>query len=111
MRSLISILFVILLGFLIYTQFIQPPSEELQEIKAIRKEADLAMSQYARALRFMGGLGMDMIGDMEIAISRLKKVKNELQNLKSRLQDETALEKAELLETRINNFIKKNDID
>ena len=111
MRQLIFIVFIVLLGFLIYTQLVEPPSEELQEIKALRKEFDLALNQYIRASKYTSGIGMDMVGDIEMAAARIKKVKREMQELKSRLQDEKARQKAAILETRIDNFIKKNDLD
>lgn len=111
MRQFVFIIFIVLLGFLIYTQIIQPPSEELQEIKALRKEFDLALNQYIRASKYTSGIGIDLIGDVEMAAARIKKVKREIQELKSRLQDETARQKAAILETRIDNFIKKNDLD
>jgi hypothetical protein len=111
LRQFVFIIFILLLGFLIYTQFVQPPSEELLAVKALRKEFDLALNQYMRALKYTSGAGIDLVGDVEMAAARVKKVKREMLELKSRLQDETARQKAAILETRIDNFIKKNDLD
>ena len=110
MRAVIFIIFIALLGFLVYTQFIHPPSEEQLEIRALQKEFDLAMNQYIRALKYTSGVGMDLVGDIEMAIARIKKVRAELDALKSKIQDEEALKKAASLEEKIKAFIKKNDI-
>ena len=111
MRQVVIIIFIALLGFLVYTQIIEPPSEDMLTIKAMRKEVDLAINQYMRALKYTSGIGMDLVGDIEMAVSRIKKVDRELSELKSRLQDEEAREKADILEARIDNFMKKNDLD
>lgn len=110
MKKLISLLFIVLVGYLVYTMLNQTPSEELQQIKAMRKEVDLAINQYMRALRFSSGFGMDTVGDRDMAIARVKKVQKEFRYLQSQLQEEKALEKAAILEKRIENFLEKNDL-
>jgi len=111
MRQLVIIIFIALLGFLVYTQLIEPPSEDMLALRAMRKEVDLAINQYTRALKYTSGMGMDLVGDIEMAVARVKKVDRDLSELRSRLQDEEAREKADILEARIDNFLKKNDLD
>jgi hypothetical protein len=111
LRPFLFLLFVLLIGFLVYTQFIQPKSEDLEAVKALKKEFDLAMNQYMRALKYTSGFGMDMVGDLEMAVARIKKVQNDLRNIKNTLQDEAAREKADILETKIDTFLKKNDLE
>lgn len=111
MRSLLFIIFVLAVGFLVYTQIIQPPSEELQEVRTLRKEFDLAKNQCVRALKYTSGTGIDTVGGIEMAKARMMKVKNDLADLRGRLQDEKARQRAASLDLRIDNFMKRNNLD
>jgi len=110
MKAIIAILLVVVLGFLAYTYFTSLSGEE-KMVKALEKEFDLAVGNFLRAVRTMAGTGLDTTSDIDNAVVKIKKVKKELAALKIRLEEDSAKERAEKLETRIEKFERKNDIE
>jgi molecular chaperone GrpE (heat shock protein) len=110
MKKLVWVIVLGLVGYFVYTQFFGPASEEEQEVKALERRFASAQSQYMSALRQMGSLGIDATSDADDAIGAMKKVKKELLELKDRLTEADAVERAEKLEAGINIFFDKNDI-
>jgi hypothetical protein len=110
MRAIIVILLVIVLGFLAYT-YLTSLSEEEKEVKALEKEFDQAVGDFLRAIRTMSGTGMDTTSDVDDAVVKIKKVKKELKSLQTRLQEDSAKERAAKLEEKIREFERKNDIE
>lgn len=110
MRAFIVILLVAIVGFLAYTYFTASTEEE-QKVKTLEKEFDAAVSDFLRAERTMAGTGLDTTSDVDDAVTKIKKVKKELDTLAGRLEEESARKKAEALKTRIEEFERKNDIE
>ena len=110
MRAIIVILLVVIIGFLAYT-YLTSLSEEEQKVKALEREFDQAVGDFLRAIRTMSGTGMDTTSDVDDAVVKIKKVKKELNALKSGLQESSAQERAEKLEAKIKEFERKNDIE
>ncbi len=110
MKKLIWIIILGLVGYFAYMQFFKPPSDEQKEVRALERRFAMAQGQYMGALRQMGSLGIDATSDADDAIGAMKKVKKELSEIKDRLTESDALERADKLEAGINEFFDKNDI-
>ena len=59
------------------------------------------------AERAAGATGLDTTDDAELAIRRVRRIENELKNLKPTLKDEISKQKAEELMAKIQNFKHK----
>jgi uncharacterized membrane protein YukC len=110
MRAIIAILLVVVLGFLAYTYFTSQ-SEEEKMVKALEKEFDQAVGNFLRAERTMAGTGLDTTSDVDDAVVKIKKVKEELKALQGRLQENSAQERAKKLAGKIEEFERKNEIE
>lgn len=110
MKKLVWIIILGLVGYFVYTQYFGPLSDEEKEVKALARRFSAAQSQYLGALRQMGSLGLDATSNADDAIGAMKKVKKELLELKDRLAEADAIERAENLEAGIDEFFAKNDI-
>jgi len=110
MRAIIFILILAILGFLAYTIFFSLTEEE-KMVKALEGDFDKAVGNFLRAGRTMAGTGLDTTSDVDDAVRTIKKTEKDLQELMSRLTEESAKKKANELEDKIREFSKKNDID
>jgi hypothetical protein len=110
MKALIWILILGAIGYFGYTNYVQPLTGEEKEVKIVEDRYDAAVEEYLQAVRKAGGLGMDTIADADAAIGKLRSTKTALLNLKRRLKDEAALERANALETKMRNFYAQNDL-
>jgi 2-methylaconitate cis-trans-isomerase PrpF len=110
MRALIWILILGAIGYFAYTNYVKPLTSEEKEVKIVENKFDAAVEEYLQAVRMAGGLGMGTISDADAAIRKIRATKEALLNLKRRLKDETAIEKANALEAKMRNFYGKNDL-
>lgn len=110
MKGLIWILVLGAIGYFGYTNFIKPLTDEEKEVQMIEHKYDSAVEDYMQAVRRAGGLGMDTISDVEDAIRKVRATKEALLNLKRRLKDAAAIEKANALEAKMRQFYGKNDL-
>jgi hypothetical protein len=110
MRAFIIVIILAVIGFVVYTQFFAPLSEEENEVKELEKRFSLATRLYLGAERIMGGTGVDTTSDVEEAIRSMNKARRELVRLQERLQEEAAIERAEKLEAKMKEFYKRNEI-
>jgi hypothetical protein len=110
MRALVWILILGAIGYFGYTNYVKPLTSEEKEVQVIEKKFDAAVEEYMQAVRTAGGLGMDTISDVDAAIRKVRFSKDALLNLKRRLKDEAAIEKAKALEARMRTFYGKNDL-
>lgn len=83
---------------------------EEQEVQVVQERFDAALEEYLQAVRKAGGLGMDTIADVDDAIRKIRSTKTALLNLKRRLKEPTAVEKANKLEGEMRMFYAKNDL-
>jgi hypothetical protein len=88
-----------------------PVSDEELRIKAIGDGFTAAASDFVKASRTMGGLGLDTTSDAESAVVEIKKIRDELAGLMKALTEERAVRKAEELKAKIDDFCRKNDIE
>jgi hypothetical protein len=110
MKALAWILVLGAIGYFGYTNFVKPLTAEENEVQMIEDKYDAAVEEYMQAVRRAGGLGMDTISDVDDSIRKVRGTKNALLNLKRRLKDEAAIEKANALEAKIRQFYGKNDL-
>ena len=110
MKGLIWILVLGAIGDFGYTNFVKPLTDEEKEVQMIEDRYDGAVEEYMQAVRRAGGLGMDTISDVDDAIRKIRGTKEALLNLKRRLKDAAAIEKASALEAKMRQFYGKNDL-
>ena len=110
MKALVILLILGAVGYFGYNHFLKPLTGEEQEVQAIEQRYDAALQDYLQAVRKAGGIGMDTIGDVEDAIRKIGNSKTALLNLKRRLKEPTAVERANVLESEMRNFYAKNDL-
>ncbi len=110
MKALAILLILGAIGYFGYNHFLKPLTGEEQEVQAIEHRFDAALQDYLQAVRKAGGIGMDTIGDVEAAIRKIRSCKTALRNLKRRLKDPAAVEKANTLEAEMRRFYAKNEL-
>jgi hypothetical protein len=88
-----------------------PSSDEELRVKAVGDGFTAAASDFVKASRAMGGLGMDTTADAEGAVVEIKKIRAELADLTKTLTEEEAIRMAGELKARIDDFCRKNDIE
>jgi len=110
MKALVWILILGAIGYFGYTNYLKPLTGEEKEVQMVENKFDSAVEEYLQAVRKAGGLGMDTISDADAAIRKVRATKDALLNLKRRLKNEVAIEKANELEAKMRNFYSKNDL-
>lgn len=110
MKALVWILILGAIGYFGYTHYIKPLTGEEKEVQLVEKKFDAAVEEYLQAVRMAGGIGMDTVSDAEAAIRKVRATKDALLNLKRRLKDEAAIQKANALEAKMRNFYSQNDL-
>ena len=110
MKALAILLILAAAGYFGYNHFLKPLTGEEQEVQAIEQRYDAALQDYLQAVRKAGGIGMDTIGDVEDSIRKIRSSKTALLNLKRRLKDPAAVERAKTLETEMRRFYVNNDL-
>ncbi|MGB6339114.1 MAG: hypothetical protein WBF32_05005 [Candidatus Aminicenantaceae bacterium] len=110
MKALIWILVLGAIGYFGYTKFVKPLTVEEKEVQMIEDKYDAGVEEFLQAVRKAGGLGMDTISDADDAIRKIRGTKEALLNLKRRLKDAAAIEKANALEAKMRQFYGKNDL-
>ncbi len=88
-----------------------PASDEELRVRAVADGFTAAASDFVKASRTMGGLGLDATSDAESAVVEIKKIRDELVGLMKALTEEQAVRKAEELKSKIDDFCRKNDIE
>ncbi len=107
MKALITILFLVAVGYLAYTYLYVPMTDEEKLIHNLEKRFDEASRSLFGAERAAGATGLDTTDDAELAIRRVRRIENELRSLKLTLKDESSKQKAKELEAKILNFKQK----
>ena len=107
MKALIVILILAAAGYLAYTYLYVPMTDEEKIVHNLEKRFDEASRSLLGAERMAGSTGLDTTSDAELAIRRVRRLENELKNLKPTLKDENNKLKSEELEKIIRNFKKQ----
>ncbi|MDH7511859.1 MAG: hypothetical protein QHH14_02810 [Clostridiales bacterium] len=67
--------------------------------------------RFVLAMGEAGEIGLAAIADPEMAINKVKEVREKLRELMSELEEEKAIARARALEDKIINFCRANDIE
>ncbi len=110
MKALAWILVLGAIGYFGYTNLVKPLTAEENEVQMIEDRYNAAVEDYMQAVRKAGGLGMDTISDVDDAIRKVRGTKKAIFNLKRRLKDESAIQKANALEAKMRQFYGKNEL-
>jgi 5'-deoxynucleotidase YfbR-like HD superfamily hydrolase len=110
MKKLIWFLALAIIGYVAYTQFVTPLSEEAKEVKQLEKRFNAASTDYVRAVRTASEIAAVGLPAAEDAIRVIKDVKTNLDRLKKRLKEEDAISRAEKLAVKIKEFYRQNDL-
>ena len=107
MKALMTLLILVAAGYLAYTYLYVPMTDEERLVHDLEKRFDEASRSLLGAERSAGFTGMDTTDDAELAIRRVRRIENELKNLKPTLKDESSKLKAEELMAKVRNFKQK----
>ena len=107
MRALIVLLILAAAGYLAYTHLYVPMTDEEKIISDLEKRFDESSRALLNAERMAGSTGLDTTSDADLAVRRVKRVENELLNVKTTLKEENSLRRVEELEARIREFYRK----
>lgn len=110
MKGIVILLILAAVGYFGYNHFVKPLTGEEQEVQVIEKKFDAAVEQYLQAVRKMGGYGMATVSDVDYAIKKVGTTRTALTNLKRRLKEKDAVERAGKLEARMRTFYSQNDL-
>jgi pyridoxal biosynthesis lyase PdxS len=107
MKAFIAILILAAGGYLAYTYLYVPMTDEEKIVHDLEKRFDEASRSLLGAERMAGSTGLDTTSDADQAIRKVRRIENELKNLKPTFKDESTLAKAEELEKKIRDFKQK----
>lgn len=108
-KTIIVLILIAAAGYFVYLQVGRTPSEEEDLVTHLRDRYAAVVNQFASAAGRAGLLG-DSIGDADAAVTAMKKIRTELEELRRRLTEAGAIRKADALLEKIENFYKKNNI-
>jgi len=111
MKKLLWILFLGIIGYFVYTQYVTPLSEEAKQVKQLDKRFNTATGDYVRAVRTTAEAAAVSLPAAEDAIRSIEKVKSELDSLKKRIKEEDAIRRADKLEAKIKEFYRQNALE
>jgi len=109
MKSLVILIILVVIGILLYNQFLASPvSEEEAELRALEMDFESSLKRIRKSERVLALSGVDTSADIDDALMNVEKIKEELIALKERIRDEKLLKKADALEQKINRFLREN---
>lgn len=110
MKKLFILIIILGAGYLAYDSFFKTTPEE-DAVRALEKEFQAATQNYIAANRQAAEPGLVVISDPEKAENQVKAVRNKLKELLPTLTEEKAIARAQELESKIQTFCEKNDIE
>ncbi|MGB9907013.1 MAG: hypothetical protein ACPLRR_06480 [Candidatus Saccharicenans sp.] len=110
MKKLLILIIILGAGYLAYDRFFKTTPEE-DTVRALEKEFQAATQNYINANRQAAEPGLVVIADPEKAENQVKAVRNKLKELLPTLTEEKAIARAQELESKIQTFCEKNDIE
>lgn len=107
MRKLVILAIVVAAGILGYNHFydVKPASAEAKALTDLEHRLDAANDRMVQAGRAAGMAGIDTTADVEAAHAAIRRVEQDLQNLKGRLADDASRRRAAALEQRIRELL------
>lgn len=109
MKSLVILIILVVIGILLYNQFLDGPvSEEKAELRVLERDFESSSRRLHQSEKVLALSGADTSADIDDAVMNVEKIKEELIALKERIEDEKLLKKADALEQKINRFLREN---
>ena len=109
MKSLVILIILVVIGILLYNQFLAGPvSEEEAELKVLERDFESSLKRVRQSERVLALSGADTSADIDDALMNVEEIKGKLIALKERIEDEKLLKKADALEQRINRYLREN---
>jgi hypothetical protein len=106
------LVFILIAGaaYFVYRQTNRTPSQEEAMVVSVRDRYAVVVNKFLSAAGRSGAIGMDTTLDSESAANQVLKLRAELAQLRKALTEERAIQKADELAEKIDNFCRKNDI-
>jgi hypothetical protein len=108
-KTILVLILIAAAGYFVYQQIGRTPSEEEDLVAHLRDRYAVVVNEFSSAAG-RSGLMADSIGDADAAVTAMKKIRAELEALRSKLTEAPAIRKADALLEKIENFYKKNNI-
>ncbi len=108
-KAIVVLLLIAAAGYFIYDRLGQSPSPEMQQVKNLTKQYEGIVSAFSSAQSRAGLVG-DSIFDAGSAAARMVQVRNDLADLRRKLTEDKAIEKANALAEKVEAFCQKNGI-
>jgi hypothetical protein len=109
-KTLLVLLLIAGAAFLIYRQVSGPASEEVLQVKDLQDRFAVEINRFTSASGRSGTIGIETMDQTETAVTHIEKIRKELADLRKRLTEAGAIERADKLSEKIEFFCKKNDI-
>ena len=108
-KTIVVLILIAAAGYFVYQRLGQTPSEEVLLVKGLSQRYDAVVSRFSSAQSRAGLVG-DSIFDAGAAASQMVEIRNELAELRRRLTEEKAIQKADVLSERVETFCRTNNI-
>jgi hypothetical protein len=109
MKSLVILIILVVIGILLYNQFLAGPvSEEEAELRVLERDFESSLKRVRQSERVLALSGADTSADIDDALMNVEEIKEKLIALKERIEDEKLLKRADALEQRINRYLREN---
>jgi hypothetical protein len=109
MKNLIVLALVVVAGYFAYQKFFAgSQSAEQKQVQALADEFAAAQSRLAQAERAAGVSGVDTTSSAGESVEAVRVIKEKLRTLKESLSEEKAVQMADDLERKLQDFLDKN---
>ena len=109
-RKLIVLALVAGAVYFVYQRINRPMTEEDRMVANLRDRYSSLVTKFTSAMGRAGNIGMDTTFDVESAVTRIKELRNDVNELRGSLTEERAIGKADELANKIDEFFKRNEI-
>ena len=110
MKRLVWLVIFGALAYLGYNYIVGTTSSEQAQVRALEREFKRATDRYISAMRQGGEPGLVILADPETAEKMVKDVRPKLQQLMKTLKEEKAIDRARTLESQLQTFMERNQI-
>ena len=109
-KAIIVLILIAAAGYFIYQQVGRTPSEEELLVTHVRERFGVLVYKFTSARGRSGVIGIDSTSDLEGVVNQVLALRTELAELRAKLTEERAIQKADALAEKIGYFCKKNEI-
>jgi Mg-chelatase subunit ChlI len=109
-KALLVLLLIAVAAFFVYRETNIMPSDEVQLVTHLKDRFGIIVNKFTSAAGRSGMVGLDSTFDAEAAVVQIQKIRTELADLRNKLTEDRAIQRARALSEKIEDFCKKNDI-